>query len=381
MAIEAAFFDGLTARRRTVEVSVVGDTLVVREAGEEIARWPVKGLKRSSEGRHGPLRLRHRDRRDARLVFETPDARAAIEAALPHVAERRGLIRLAVVALSLAVVSGVTLTALYYGLPQVARPIAALVPTAYAERYGDNALDTIVSMTGWQICDEEYDGAGQLALEGLAGTFTDLRPIPYELKLHVVDAPLVNAFALPGGTVVFTDGLLQFVETPEELAAVLAHELGHVAARDPMTALVQQLGLSLLINLVFSGGGDVLAQGAMTLAATAYTREMEMAADVYALTLMQEARYDTAGFAAFFERLLENQDDQASTEAGPLGRFTRTHPYPDERAAGARAATVEDPRPVLSPAAFDAVRTMCPQPDRTGGDRVPNNRPLPPREI
>ncbi len=75
-------------------------------------------------------------------------------------------------------------------------------------------------------------------------------PLPYDLEILVLDSPVVNALAFPGGLIVVYSGLIERLESPEEMAAVLAHELGHVVHRDAMKNLIRQIGLSTLLSLL-----------------------------------------------------------------------------------------------------------------------------------
>ena len=107
---------------------------------------------------------------------------------------------------------------------------------------------------------------------------------------QVLSSALPNAFALPGGKIYVLDGLLQRARNPDEVAGVIAHELGHVHHRDNMRKVIQTGGTSFLIGLLF---GDVLGGGAMIFAArslldASYSREAERNADLFAIEVMHK---------------------------------------------------------------------------------------------
>ena len=78
---------------------------------------------------------------------------------------------------------------------------------------------------------------------------------PYEIEILVVDSRVVNAMALPGGLIILYVPLIRLTEFPEELAAIMAHEIGHVAHRDPLRKLIRQMGISAVIGLL--GGNSM----------------------------------------------------------------------------------------------------------------------------
>ena len=98
--------------------------------------------------------------------------------------------------------------------------------------------------------------------------------------------------ALPGGHIYVDDGLIAKAQTPDELAGVLAHEIGHVAHRDGTRTVLQTAGLSFLFGMMlgdFVGGGAVVI-AARTVLKSSYSRRVEAAADAYSVDLMQKAR-------------------------------------------------------------------------------------------
>lgn len=171
----------------------------------------------------------------------------------------------------------------------------------------------------------------------------------------VLDTPLVNAFALPGGYVYVTRGLVALADDEAEIAGVLAHEIGHVTARHSaerygrgVAASLANLGLGLLL-----GGGPVTdALGtASALALRSFSREQEYEADLLAVRYLARAGYDPSAIASFLNKLqahgrltakllgTESRADQFD--------LMRTHPRTGDRVAQAireaGAKTVADP--------------------------------------
>jgi beta-barrel assembly-enhancing protease len=141
-------------------------------------------------------------------------------------------------------------------------------------------------------------------------------PLPYPLDIVVVSDPEVNAFTFPGGLIVVNQGLLEHAADPEEVAAVLAHEMGHVVHHDPSDSLKRGLLLASLAALT-SDSGAVRA-AIQTLSRNAFSRNVEDRADEFAFDLLARARIKPSRFADFLSSLPET----------PQGRFVQKNlPY------------------------------------------------------
>lgn len=126
------------------------------------------------------------------------------------------------------------------------------------------------------------------------------------VKLIVLDHTETNAFALPGGTIAVTAGLLRCLDTEAGMAFVLAHELGHFHGRDHLRGLGRRVSFQVMNALLFSGGGGEVQLGTSQLgelAFLAHSRDRESKADRYALDLILRTRGSAAGTTQLFEQL------------------------------------------------------------------------------
>jgi predicted Zn-dependent protease len=143
-----------------------------------------------------------------------------------------------------------------------------------------------------------------------------------------VEDKMANAMALPGGYIFITRGLLKEIRTEGQLAAVLAHETGHVVARDTMQALSRELSMTALLAAAHIGGvPGRAARGADFISAMLslqYTREDEKEADLTGLLYMTQAGYDPNGIVEVMEILNKLQTVR------PI-EFFSTHPNPENR--------------------------------------------------
>jgi beta-barrel assembly-enhancing protease len=150
-------------------------------------------------------------------------------------------------------------------------------------------------------------------------------------RFHVVEDDAVNAFNAPGGLVYVNTGLIRTAENASELAAVVAHEVGHGVARHGTQRLSQQYGVAVLAGLILGDDPGLLAEIAASLAAAGAmarsSREDEFEADELGIRFMADAGYHPAGMVSFFQRLLELQQ----REPGRVERFFASHPATEER--------------------------------------------------
>ncbi|MDQ3191215.1 MAG: M48 family metallopeptidase [Bacteroidota bacterium] len=127
----------------------------------------------------------------------------------------------------------------------------------------------------------------------------------YDYKIIVIENEMINAFTLPGGNIFVYSGLIKFSEHPEELASVLAHEIGHVEKRHVISKLIKELGLTLMLS-VLTGGDNVLTREVgRTALASVFDRKQEEEADKFALDLLEKAKINPKVMATFFRRLNE----------------------------------------------------------------------------
>jgi predicted Zn-dependent protease len=155
--------------------------------------------------------------------------------------------------------------------------------------------------------------------------------LSYEFK--IVDSPVVNAFALPGGYIYFTRGIMAHFNNEAEFAGVLGHEIGHVTARHGAKQLSKQqvaqvlLVGGMLVSPEFAQFGNEAQQG-LGLLFLKFGRDNESESDKLGVEYSTEIGYDAQEMAGFFETL-----DRLSQEngAGEIPSFLSTHPHPADR--------------------------------------------------
>jgi Zn-dependent protease with chaperone function len=211
-------------------------------------------------------------------------------------------------------------------LPFTAERLALLLPLEVDRQIGQASYNSV--MLGM---DEDSTRSAVLQRFGdkleLSGKF--------DLRFHLVESDQVNAFAMPGGDIVVFSGILDGMEHPEQLAALLAHEATHVDERHSMRMMVRQMAGYLLLSLLV---GDVnaviglLAENADNLRNLSYSRNLETDADRHGMERMQAAGVDPKGMV----QLLQLLEAEAADMPDELS-FLSSHPLTEERIAKANA--------------------------------------------
>ena len=160
---------------------------------------------------------------------------------------------------------------------------------------------------------------------------------PYKFSFNVLADPrTVNAFALPGGPIFITEGLLRLLKTEGELAAVLGHEIGHVIARHAAERLAKEQLTQGLIGAVAVGSGDYtatqLSQMVGSMINMKYGRDDELESDALGIRIAAEAGYDPRAMIRVMEVLAK-----ASGGSSRQPEFFSTHPAPENRSARIQA--------------------------------------------
>ncbi len=248
-------------------------------------------------------------------------------------------------------------TAALFVAVQVPDWLAPLVPESFERKLGD----AMVGDFGGRICNGP---GGQEALDALVRR---VEPKSRDLRVRVVNINMVNAVALPGGNVFVFRGLLQEAKSPDELAGVLGHEIGHVRNRDVMQALLRQMGVSVLL-----GGANSNVSGSLNaVISSTYSREAESKADTYAIKAMERSNVSPIATAGFFARLAEMEKSLGQAKAA-LG-YLSSHPLSEVREKAFRSSVngKANYTPVITAEQWRSLVESCkndPDVEEGGGD-------------
>src|SRR5882724_8563284 len=352
----AIYFDGLSSRRRAVAVAFK-EQLEISEDGlspvSSPVSWAYSDIRRVDSG-PGTLRVACLSAPSlARLEIRDAAVAAELMSRCTLLGENRldgrGIAK--IVGWSLAATISIVVVVLF-AVPLAADRLTPLVPEAFGQRLGDAAAVQLETVFGGRVCDTD---AGQAAFSKLIDTLRKSADMDLLVQPTVLATPIPNALALPGGRIYLLNGLLAKAETPDEIAGVLAHELGHLKHRDSMRELIYNGGTSFLIGLLF---GDVTGSSAVIFASrslveASYSREAETNADTFAIEIMHTLGRSPKPAAELMFRITGKEADKSlSILAG--------HPLTEDRLKrmNDEDRPVSGP-PLLTAAEWSSLKSIC----------------------
>jgi Zn-dependent protease with chaperone function len=264
------------------------------------------------------------------------------------------------VILSLAAVLSLLLVALY-GIPEIANQLSRLVPPQF-EQYLGRAADARIRVTldkgpkgrPFECGASPGEAEGKVVFDRLMTRLAQAGGLAMPIQPAVIRREEANAFALAGGHVYVLQGLIENAKDVDEVAAIIAHELGHIAHRDGTRSIMQSAGLSLVFGMLlgdFVGGAAVVVAAQLLLKAS-YSRRQESAADDFSVRTLQELDVNPRALATFLDRV-------ARTPRGWSIFFA--HPSVPERVARINAMALPESgrKPLLTDAEWQALKRIC----------------------
>lgn len=206
-------------------------------------------------------------------------------------------------------------------IPNSAPYLAKITPASFRYHISKLALEYISSNK--KIC---YNTKLNQELDNILLSLKDKKT--GHAKIVLIKSDAANAFALPDGTITVLSGLITKAEIPEEIAGVIAHELGHIAYDHSMQGAIRTLGITGIMDIA-TGGGGAMVYLTTELYNNSYSRDVESEADEYSIKLMQNAGYNLKGMHEFFIR---NKDNGINKILKSGLRWVSTHPLDEERA-------------------------------------------------
>ena len=331
------YFDGRSSVRRTVSLVREGEELHLRGDGVDL-RYPLSGVRMAPQVGAVRRLLRFPDGTQCEVIGDAPiDCLPDPEGAgsfqrLLHKWERN----LFLVILSLVVTVAVLAVFVKYGIPSLAKRVAFAVPPATERALGKEALAMLDKLV---MKPSELPVARRREVDTLFSRMRSDLPggREYRLEFRASDQIGANAFALPSGIIVVTDGLINMAKSDEEIAGVLAHEAGHIRYRHVLRHVLQNSGTGLLIAAIT---GDILSITSLSatlptaLIDAKYSRDFEREADDAAVAYLKLRQIPPKVYARMLERLQGEHDKRTGggkRKGGGVSDFFSSHPVTGER--------------------------------------------------
>jgi len=221
-----------------------------------------------------------------------------------------------------------------FGIPILAGQVTEMIPPTIEVRTGEETLNLLDHA---MLRPSHVAASRQTELRQLFSTI--LRDLgdnrPYQLLFRQSTAIGANALALPGGTVILTDDMVNLAKSDEELIAVMAHEIGHIKHRHALRMVIQNTSAGFLVAALT---GDLLSTTSLSaalptmLVESKYSRDMERQADEYAVHYLTKKHIPLTHFSAILNRLTNYHADGADKKrVDSWNQYLRTHPTTSER--------------------------------------------------
>ena len=240
---------------------------------------------------------------------------------------------------------------LAFGLYRLAIPVLiamgmAVTPDSLLYTLDSNAVKTMdaIILDESEVSDTRQSEISEIFYALIAAKNEKLgarsdRDFQFQLLFRDADRIGPNAFALPGGTIVITDDLVELFEENYVLAAVLAHEIGHVDNEHQLRQLYRALGMAGLITVIAGDAGEILEDALLegsAILSLSYSRDHESQSDSYSYELLKAANMRTDGLITFFDKL---EEDYALPKKG---EWVMSHPISETRKDAIRALIKAD---------------------------------------
>ncbi len=325
----AVYFDGRSSAKHLVEVTVRGGRLEITFQDRPTLHFSSDEVRITSRLGNTPRSLRLPE--NALLETDLNDAVDRLEEAWhrPGIRIHRLESSWKTAVFSILLLATIFVSAFVWGIPLAAKHVAYRIPDNIAYQVGSGTLDTLdeILFEPSTLIRPRKDELTR----GFANMASKYPRLPLNLIFRKAD--MANAFALPNGTVVVTDELVQLAKRDEEIYAVLAHEIGHIEHRHTVRMALESSAIGVLLMVFFgdaSQAAGLLGALPAIYANATFSRDHETEADTFALAYMTKSGLDPAAFADILERLTEDQSEATSPDAL---RYLSSHPATHQRIA------------------------------------------------
>lgn len=230
----------------------------------------------------------------------------------------------------LLVIAGALFTGGYFTVREINKSdfeITSQVSIEQEEKLGNVLKDVMIDQ--YKLMEDNVaDSAIQVIKTRLVAAI-DSTPYRYEIK--IIRSEQINAFTMPGGNIYIFSGLIQAADNPEEVAAVLAHEIGHAEKRHVVTRLINDMSVTAILSILSGGDPSMMAEILKSLVGNKFNRKQEMEADKFALRLLETSDIPPKALARFFEKLNDKELDYNEDL-----EILMTHPHNNRRIEQAR---------------------------------------------
>jgi predicted Zn-dependent protease len=193
------------------------------------------------------------------------------------------------------------------------------------QRLGDILAEKMI-LDQWENISNQYpkvDSALRAIETRLLNNVDDKQ---YDYRFYILRDSSINAFTIAGGHIFIFEGLIKFSQTPEELAAIIAHEIGHAEKKHIAKKLSKDLGIELITTILGGGNDNMVKEAGKLLLSKRFDRSYEREADRFATELLEKSNISPYKMVDFFHRL-----DKKGYSYNKELELVMTHPHNDSR--------------------------------------------------
>jgi len=302
MLFEGKYFDGLSSAPFQVSVNFdfLKNKIFFKKENEDFIYWDISQIQFNNYGNLFEIRnkknldsvLKIDDENFSQFFFQEMKKNRGID--IHTQITNAGFLKISIITFFLFA----SFSCLYfYVLPPIAEKSVALLPQTFDNYIGDMVMNDFIDQN--KIDNEKTEDLQNFA-EKLYLAETK------KLEFTVVKSNKVNAFALPNGQIVIYSAILEKIQSYDQLAALIGHEVSHVNNRHSIKALSKSLAGYMMISLLFNdvnGIMSVLAENVQQIHSLSYSREFEQEADEYGLKILINNNLDPYAMVELFEQL------------------------------------------------------------------------------
>lgn len=323
----AEFFNGTSAPHQQVKVLVLNKYINVYEANSLLYSAPLDACSLQKTGNKVYVYLNTDSRIYLVLEEDTPAAKLVTEelslsktGSFTHSLRTKLLIFISII---LLLGAGVFL-AFNWAIPAIGLKI---ISTKQEETFGNTIYAGIAEQ-------QKTDSTRTLLLQQFADHLNLSNT--YKIRTIIIKDEQVNAFALPGGIIVVNSGIIQNMQSYEELTALLGHEVTHINNRHSLRSMLKSLSVSASLSLLLGDVSSGIIKGATQLNQLSYSRKLETEADKAGVSVLYQNHINPDGMVRLMQTL------EAMEKVKPIG-FLSSHPLTQERIKIAQGAIQQLP--------------------------------------
>jgi len=351
----ARFFDGKSLQPYDAGVIVEDQSITITypQNGQDVVlHWPAKQLQIMEQLSERPAVIAHRELIGARLIISDS---ALYQAILPLVPKKQ--IKVAGLSHSwrwmvwLFIISIALLGLALWGVQQSAPLLARHIPENWDNKLGQRLIRAFAA--GHEEC---VAPQGKAALNVMITKLTAPLTLqkPFKVKVLKFNKKDINAFSVSGNYIIIMSGLIDFADNADELAGVLAHEMGHAIEHHPTQSLLRQLGIKIMMTAAFGSSMDFGTK----LLILKHSRDDEYQADDIGVKILSQANISPQGLSHFLEKM------QQKSLHLPLQEFWldyfNTHPALEDRIQRIKVVKINpQTQPALTAQQWQDLKNIC----------------------